>query len=106
MTVNPAPVIWGTAPALVRSTMKPGKIKVTATVMLEGIHTPVRGELEFESVPTDIKAVYSPTEAAKLPATRPIGSNATNNTNDDLKKNAANQLKEVERQQSEFGEKR
>lgn len=106
MTVNPAPVIWGTAPALVRSTMKPGKIKVTATVMLEGIHTPVRGELEFESVPTDIKAVYSPAEAAKLPATRPIGSNATNNTKDDLKKNAANQLKEVERQQSEFGEKR
>lgn len=35
MTVNPAPVIWGTAPVLVRSTMKPGKIKVTATVMLE-----------------------------------------------------------------------
>ena len=106
MTVNPAPVIWGTAPALVRSTMKPGKIKVTATVMLEGIHTPVRGELEFESVPTDVKAVYSPTEAAKLPATRPIGSNATNDSKDDLKKNAANQLKEVERQQSEFGEKR
>lgn len=106
MTVNPAPVIWGTAPALVRSTMKPGKIKVTATVMLEGIHTPVRGELEFESVPTDVKAVYSPAEAAKLPATRPIGSNATNDSKDDLKKNAANQLKEVERQQSEFGEKR
>ena len=46
---NPVPVKWGTAPVLVQSTLKPGKIRITASVLFEGSQMPISGELEFES---------------------------------------------------------
>ena len=33
---NPRPVQWGTAPVLVKSTTTPGKIKIRASVLIEG----------------------------------------------------------------------
>ena len=44
---NPAPVKWGSAPVLIQSTTKPGKIKITASVLFEGSQMPVSGELEL-----------------------------------------------------------
>ena len=49
---NPVPVKWGTAPVLVQSTLKPGKIRITASVLFEGSQMPISGELEFESKPS------------------------------------------------------
>lgn len=109
---NPAPVKWGTAPILVQSTLKPGKIRVTASVMFEGSQMPVSGELEFESKPSAFPLVYNAAEAARIP----LGSVSTGQGNAS-KTNAEKEverlrkelntlkLKEVERQQSEFGEK-
>ena len=50
---NPAPVKWGTAPVLIQSTLKPGKIKVTASVLFEGSQMPTSAVLELESVPSE-----------------------------------------------------
>jgi beta-galactosidase len=38
--LNPRPVLWGTAPMLVQSTTKAGKIKIRASVLLEGSQCP------------------------------------------------------------------
>lgn len=55
---NPEKVEWGTAPVLIRSTTKPGKIKIKAVVLYQGVNMPVAGELEIESVPSADKLIY------------------------------------------------
>lgn len=47
---NPRAVEFGSAPVLIRSTRKAGKIKVKARVLFEGTQAPTAAELEFESV--------------------------------------------------------
>ena len=51
---NPRPVEFGTAPLLVRSTGRAGKVKVTARVQFEGTHAPASAEIEFESIPCQL----------------------------------------------------
>jgi beta-galactosidase len=55
---NPQQVEWGTAPILVRASTKPGKIKIIASVLLQGVNMPLPAELVFESVPSAEKLVY------------------------------------------------
>lgn len=110
---NPAPVKWGTAPVLVQSTLKPGKIKVTASVLFEGSQMPLSAELEFDSQATAFPLIYNPSEAALIPASS-VGSGQAATVKlsaerevERLKKELnALKLKEVERQQTEFGENR
>lgn len=110
---NPAPVKWGTAPVLVQSTLKPGKIKVTASVLLEGSQMPLSAELEFDSKAAALPLVYNQSDAALIPASSVENSqSATIKTSAEreverLKKELNTlKLKEVERQQTEFGENR
>lgn len=42
---NPRPVQWGTAPVLVRASVQPGDIKIRASLVWQGKHTPVSAEL-------------------------------------------------------------
>lgn len=110
---NPAPVKWGTAPVLVQSTLKPGKIKVMASVLMEGSQMPISAELELESTSAVYPLVYNQSEAVLIPLT------VTGKTDVQMSKSSAEReverlqkelnalkLKEVERQQTEFGEKR
>ena len=107
---NPAPVKWGTAPVLIQSTLQPGKIKVTASLWLEGSQKAVRGELEFESVPSTIPGIYNAGEVTKKEENVTKTSQMANE--EELKKELEKvrqelrryQLKEVEQQQTEFGE--
>lgn len=110
---NPRPVNWGTAPILVQATTNPGIIKVTASVLMGGSQMPVSAELEFSSVEAPNKLLFNAGELKdqKLPASR---QGAVDNVLDkDLKKELERvrkelndlKLKEVERQQEEFGEK-
>jgi beta-galactosidase len=55
---NPEKVEWGTAPVLIRSTTRPGKIKIKASLIYQGVNMPVPGELEIESVPSADKLIY------------------------------------------------
>ena len=109
---NPAPVKWGIAPILVQSTLKPGKIRITAHVLFEGSQMPVSGELEFESRPSANALLYDASEAEQIPmSSLSAGQSAGVKTDAEreverLRKELNTlKLKEVERQQSEFGEK-
>ena len=110
---NPAPVKWGTAPIVVQSTLNAGKIRITASVLFEGEQMPVSGVLEFESKPATQKMIYKESEA-KLLSTASESSFSTSTAKSDAdiererQQRAANaeRLKEVEKQQTDFGEKR
>lgn len=109
---NPVPVKWGTAPVLVQSTLKPGKIRITASVLFEGPQMPISGELELESKPSVFPLVYDAADAARIPlGSASAGQNTASKTDAEreverLRKELNTlKLKEVERQQSEFGEK-
>lgn len=109
---NPAPVKWGTAPVLIQSTLKPGKIKVTASVLFEGSQMPLSGELEIETKPATLPLIYNQEEAAGIPMVSAneqqiSGSKSSAEREVERLRKELNtmKLKEVERQQTEFGEK-
>lgn len=110
---NPAPVRWGCAPVLIQSTLKPGKIKISASVLLEGSQMPVSAELEIESIPSILPLLYNKNEAAVI-----TKNSSTTERSSAMKTEAEREierlqrelniikLKEVEKQQQEFGERK
>lgn len=59
INANPRTVEFGSAPVLIRSTRKPGKIKVKAHVQFEGTNAPVATEIELESIPSELPFCYT-----------------------------------------------
>ena len=55
---NPRKVEWGTAPVLIKSTQKPGIIKVRASVVHQGVQALLDGEISFESIASSMPFVY------------------------------------------------
>ena len=102
---NPRAVEFGSAPVLIRSTRKAGKIKVKARVQYEGTHAPTPAEIEFESVPSLLPACFTEqtrqTDAASIDKERAASAEKKILSEDEKQK----LLIEVERQQTEFGEK-
>ena len=108
--VNPQPVYWGSAVALVQSTARAGKIKVVASMAVGGENRPSTGVLEFETAVSRRKEIYSDSEL--LAMDRRNGEETAERRsktdvereNERLRKEL-NQMKvkEVERQQSHFG---
>lgn len=102
---NPRAVEFGSAPVLIRSTRKAGKIKVKARVQYEGTHAPTPAEIEFESVPSLLPACFTEqtrqTEAASIDKERAASLEKKILSEEEKQK----LLIEVERQQTEFGEK-
>ena len=112
---NPVPIKWGTAPVLIQSTLKPGRIKVTASVLFDGSQMPVSSVIEFESKPASHPLIYSEKEAvpiSTLASSASLFSDSVSKSAYDLEKERkqkeqnADKLKEVEKQQTEFGEKK
>lgn len=109
---NPVPVKWGTAPVLIQSTLKPGKIRITASVLFEGSQMPAGASMELESVPARFPLIYNVKEAEQMGASAETGKHAEAKSHAALeqerrqKAENAQKLKEVERQQEEFGEKK
>lgn len=109
---NPAPVKWGTAPVLVQSTTRPGKIRITATMWFEGSQKAISAELELESRPADLPLVFDEKEAARIPLST-VANDRVSGSKSDAEREVERlrkelnelKLKEVERQQAEFGEK-
>ena len=83
--------------------MRPGEIKVKASVLVEGTHTPVAGEITIESIAPEYKQLYDEADVpqASDQTVRNIGSSGAGS-----REATEALLKEVERQQSEFGESR
>jgi beta-galactosidase len=102
INANPRAVEWGTAPVLIRSTKKAGKIKVKAEVQFLGTHAPTPAELEIESVPYELPMCYSPNETCATSKTSNTSSTSTTGTTLS-EEEKAKMLKEVEAQQADFG---
>ena len=104
---NPKKLEWGTAPILVRSTLKAGKIKVKASLADAGAHSPVAGELVFESLKAKDSFVYSEVGKETAGSTQSLDKGLSEQ---ELQKKVKRlekeisdyKLKEVERQQQEF----
>ena len=107
---NPRPLQWGTAPILLRSTEKPGKINIHASVIMPGSQMPVSGTLELETVPASTAMIYDKDEMSQEKAkTRheTIGNKGEiRSYEEEIQKLRRElntyRLKEVEKQQSDF----
>lgn len=98
---NPRPVEFGTAPLLIRSTNKAGKIKVTARVQFEGTHAPTTAEIEFESIAADFPFNYL--EQERNATVKSMGSVQVSQQPQLTEEEKKRLLIEVEAQQTEFG---
>jgi hypothetical protein len=56
---NPRNTEFGSAPALIRSTLVPGKINVQAKALFDGEQVPISASIEFESIAPKHKIIYS-----------------------------------------------
>ena len=100
INANPRAVEWGSAPVLIRSTKKAGKIKIKAEVQFPGTHAPTPAELVIESIPYDLPMCYSESSISRLSGDSRT-SRTTSSTLSDAEK--AKLLQEVEAQQADFG---
>ena len=100
---NPREVEWGSAPILVRSTHKPGTIRIIARPTFTGVHAPTADTLTIESIAPQLRQCYSEESSlatnknlmgAKSPIDTPV------RISDDQRRR---ELEEVERQQQDFG---
>jgi len=98
---NPRAVEFGSAPVLIRSTLTPGKITVKAHVLFEGEHAPTSAELTFESIPAEFPLVFSEKPKKSVSSTHLFRSFVPVLTEEEKRK----ALEEVEKQQTQFGEK-
>ena len=107
---NPVPVKWGSAPVLIQSTTKPGKIVITASVLFEGSQMPVSGKLELNSIAPEYSLIFSQDEKNAEVKTVKAVTTGKSDAEIELEKlrRELNQLKlkDVEQQQTDFGEKR
>lgn len=106
INANPRATEWGSAPILVRSTMKPGKIKIHAEVQYPGTHAPTPADLEIESV------IYTgqlncgsatPSGNAKRVAHASSAPAKDSGNAEFTPEQKAKMLKEVQDQQADFG---
>jgi beta-galactosidase len=110
---NPKQTEWGTAPVLIQSTTKVGEITVIASILDEGTHTPVSSELTFSSVSPASSLLFNESRGKGVQKTEKVEVNSnTDNISLESLKIKMNKmekelndykLKEVERQQEEFG---
>ena len=99
ISANPRVVEWGSAPILVRSTHKAGKITIIARPTYEGIHAPTADTLTIESVPARLPSCFS---EQQTPTAKPLNHQTTKQpTMSDAERRRS--LEEVERQQQDFG---
>ncbi|GGZ81743.1 glycoside hydrolase family 2 protein [Algibacter mikhailovii] len=106
---NPRTVEWGTAPVLIRATEQSGTIVVKASMVHEGVHTPMAAKITINSIPTNTPLIFDEktNTSYKKAVSKPIDSNNQDST---LKQKVLElekelnqyKLKEVQKQQEEF----
>jgi beta-galactosidase len=96
---NPRPAEWGSAPVLIRSTQKAGKITVHAEVEFPGTHAPESTEITFESRP----ALFPFCQIEYGSKRQQIEHSTPSNQPSLSSSQKSTLLKEVEQQQSDFG---
>ena len=101
INANPRAVEWGSAPVLIRSTKKAGKIKIKAEVQYPGVHAPTLAELEIESIPYDMPMCYISQSITTSQTSKTSNKPNSKTTLSDAEK--TKMLQEVEAQQADFG---
>ena len=96
---NPRPVEWGSAPILVRSTRKAGKIRIKAEVEHSGTHAPTAAEIEFESVAAQLPFCHEVNQQVQRTKQTTADQQGTQLSEEEKRR----LLEEVDRQQQEFG---
>ena len=100
INASPRTVEFGTAPVLVRSTSKAGKIRIKAHVQFEGTHAPTPAEIEFESVDPEFPSCYIEQRMVPKSNVNPVNNTRKTVLTEEEKRHL---LMEVEKQQTEFG---
>lgn len=100
INANPRTVEFGTAPVLVRSTSRAGKIRIKARVQFEGTHAPTPAEIEFESVDSELPSCYIEQRMVPKSSVNPVNDTRKTVLTEEEKRHL---LMEVEKQQTEFG---
>ena len=100
INANPRTVEFGTAPVLVRSTSKAGKIRIKAHAQFEGTHAPTPAEIEFESVDPEFPSCYIEQRMVPKSNVNPVNNTRKTVLTEEEKRHL---LMEVEKQQTEFG---
>ena len=103
---NPMPIQWGTAPAMIRATTNPGKITVKAHVLWEGSQMPVNASYTLHSQPSEFELIYDESTLQDKQLNRGSSLNLSDDKINVKRVNNLHTLKEVEKQQTEFGEDR
>lgn len=96
--VNPTPVRWGEAVALIRTTHRPGKVKVTARMKHPALVFSPNQTIEFATSASDREFVYTE-EPSNQAIVNLFQQNKPVNTNTEQIEKA---LKQVEKQQTQF----
>lgn len=105
---NPRAVQWGTAPILVRAKAQEGSIKIKASVVPSGIHTPVSAELVIPTTKATHPFIADKNELNLLlnGSGKRDNQSSANQADEEMRKQQQEQsrmkLKEVEQQQSDF----
>lgn len=105
---NPRAVQWGTAPILVRAKAQEGSIKIKASVVPSGIHTPVSAELVIPTTKAAHPFIADKNELSLLlnSSGKRENQSSANQADEEMRKQQQEQsrmkLKEVEQQQSDF----
>ena len=104
LQANPRAVEYGSAPILVRSTTRPGKIKIHAEVLFPGVHAPEPADLEIESVPYKGYAFCNDSSTSAVSTIHDaVQQNAQQSKKTYTEEQKRQMLKEVEQQQADFG---
>ena len=100
---NPKALVQGTAPVLIQSTTKPGRIKVHAAVLFKGEWTPEDGEIVFNSVKNEMPFIANPRELAAMDSCLESRQDSATEPQKAGQQRDERQLQEVEKQQTDFG---
>lgn len=106
---NPVQFEWGEASVLVRTTTNSGVVRVIATPQFLGTHSATSDTLEFRTVDPSVRLLYDK-EIERLSCSLPTDAlgaaipNADHRTAEEIKQIDA-ALREIEKQQDDFGEK-
>ncbi len=100
---------WGSAPVLLQSTSVAGKIKIKAELECEGVSTAHAVELEIVTVPSSSKFIVDNRELAtqRIQSKSAFATDSTRKiiVTKEMKAKLDAELKKVEQQQEQFGEK-
>lgn len=103
INANPRAVEWGSAPVLIRSTRKAGKIKIHAEVQFPGTHAPTPVDLEIESVPYTGQFLLGTTNCGSRSEIQKKSGVSRVNVSELTDEQKAKLLQEVQDQQADFG---